>query len=176
MSKAILVVGCTGSGKTYFTKQLIQKADKNALMIYDVNNEYADYYPYPFQPNIQLFLEKAKKVRSGVIVIEEATNFFAVNGRSVEMIELLIGKRHTKNTFILLFHSVGDIPRYLYRKCTDFVIFKTLDRDSDVFRIGNQQIIDAWKEVQTDAKDHKFFSSYPPPEGVKPPSKSIALY
>lgn len=172
-----MIVGATGSGKTYFVKQLLNRVpNKKAILVFDVNDEYKEFYPYPFNPDIDFFLSKCTQVRNAVIVIEDATSFFAVQGRSDEMIKLLIAKRHTKNTIIMLFHSFGDVPRYLFRKCTDLIIFKTLDAEKDVLKLGNERILNAWKYVQEKSTKHKFFSTYPPPSGVKPPSAQIKLY
>lgn len=176
MSKCIMLVGATGSGKTYFTKSLIKNANKNSLLIFDVNDEYKDFYPYPFNPDMDVFLCKAEKVQNAIILIEDATSFFAVQGRSDKLIKILVAKRHTKNTIILLFHSWGDVPTYLYRKCTEVVIFKTLDGDKQVLKVGNEQIFNAWKRVQDECKTAKFFSSYPPPPGTVPPMEVVKLY
>lgn len=176
MSKCIMIVGATGAGKTYFTKKLISNVNKNALIVFDVNDEYGDLYPYPFNPDMDAFLTKAEKVEKAVILIEDATSFFAVQGRSDKLIKILVAKRHTQNTIILLFHSWGDVPRYLYRKCTEVVIFKTLDSEKDVLKVGNQQIFEAWQRVQAEARTSKFFSTYPPPPGEAPPMEIVKLY
>ena len=176
MSRCFMLVGATGTGKTFFTKQLIKTVNKNSLLVFDVNDEYNDFYPYPFDPDIDKFLAKAEKVKKAVILIEDATSFFAVQGRSDRLIKILVGKRHTGNTIILLFHSWGDVPRYLYRKCTEVVIFKTHDAEKDVLKVGNEQILNAWKDVQQQAAKSPFFSGYPPPQGTKPPLKIISLY
>jgi Ni2+-binding GTPase involved in maturation of urease and hydrogenase len=174
--KAIMVVGCTGSGKTYFVKSLIKNVNPKNIIVYDVNDEYKDVYPYPFEPDIDKFLSGCLHKRGKVMIFEDATSFFAVQGRSDEMIKLLIAKRHTKNTIILIFHSFGDVPRYLFRKCTDIAIFKTLDGEKDVNKLGIPYIIEAWKEVQEQAKTSKFFSKYPPPKKSVPPYKVLKLY
>ena len=113
MSKAFILVGSTGCGKTYFTKQLLKTVHKNALLIFDVNNEWKEYYPYPFDADIDKFLEKANKVRKGVILIEDATAFLSNRGRSDLLTKILVAKRHTQNTIILLFHSMRSIPKYI---------------------------------------------------------------
>lgn len=176
MSYAIIAVGATGTGKTYWTKQQIKNVNKNALLVFDVNSEYTDVFPYPFDADMDNFLTKCEKVTNAVILIEDATSFFSVQGRSDRLIKILIAKRHTKNTIVLLFHSWGDVPTYIYRKCTHVAQFKTFDHRKHVERLGNQQILEVWERVQKQCEGHKFWSSYPPPKGVAPPFEVCKLY
>jgi Helicase HerA, central domain len=177
MSKAFILVGGTGCGKTYFTKQLIKKVNKNALHIFDVNNEYRDYYDKPFNPDIDIFLEEAYKKMNAVILIEDATAFLSNKGRSDKLQKILVGKRHTNNTIILLFHSMRAIPKYIADVCTHIVIFKTNDPLAIVKKaFENDELTEAWQRVQNACKNHKFFSSYPPPKGVAPPSFIHKIY
>ena len=174
--RCIALIGCTGSGKTFRTKQLISKANKKALRIFDTNNEYQDFYPVPFNPDMDEFLDGLEGVKNGVIVIEDATSFFSVYGNSRELVKLLIAKRHSNNTYILLFHSFGDFPKYIFRKCTDIIIFKTLDARKHLDVIGIDDLTAAWEKVQAECKSHKFFSTQPPPKGVVPPSFHFSVY
>lgn len=177
MSKAIILVGSTGCGKTYFTKQLLKAVNKNALLIFDVNNEWKEFYPYPFDADIDNFLEKASKVRQGVILIEDATAFLSNRGRSDLLTKILVAKRHTKNTVILLFHSMRSIPKYIVDISTHIVIFKTNDPETLVERaFENEAITEAFKRVQSNCKGHPFWSAYPPPPGIAPPSEIVSLY
>jgi ATPase family associated with various cellular activities (AAA). len=177
MSKAFILVGSTGCGKTYFTKQLLKTVHKNALLIFDVNNEWKEYYPYPFDADIDKFLEKANKVRKGVILIEDATAFLSNRGRSDLLTKILVAKRHTQNTIILLFHSMRSIPKYIVDISTHIVIFKTNDPLTLVEKaFENEKITEAFERVQTNAKNHPFWSQYPPPTGIAPPSEIVSLY
>lgn len=177
MSKAFILVGGTGCGKTYFTKQLLKSVNKNALLVFDVNNEYKEYYPYPFNPDIDKFLEKASKISKGVILIEDATAFLSNRGRSDLLTKILVAKRHTQNTVILLFHSMRSIPKYLVDISTHVVIFKTNDPQTIVERsFENEALTSAWSRVQNNCKGHPFFSQYPPPPGIAPPSEIVSLY
>lgn len=185
MSRAFIVVGMTGSGKTYFTKQVLETLPKNNLLVFDVNDEYGDLYPYDFDPDMQMFLQKAGKIKNGVIVIEDATSFFSTQGRDQELVNLLIAKRHAVvkknnnepgNTYFLLFHAFADTPKYIYRKCTHVVIFKTPDSEKHLQVLGDDRLIESWREVQNQCKDHQFFSTYPPPKGVAPPSTIFSIY
>lgn len=176
MSKAIIIVGGTGCGKTYFTKQLIKNVHKNALLVFDVNNEYKEYYPYPFNPDIDDFLSKCSKVTNGVFLFEDATAFLSNRGRSDQLTKILVAKRHTKNTIILLFHSMRAIPKYIMDLSNMVVIFKTNDPEKKVAEFENDGLLETWRNVQAACVNHKFFSSYPPPAGIAPPSAVYSLY
>lgn len=177
MSKALILVGSTGCGKTYFTKQLLKNVNRKALLIFDVNNEYSEYFPYPFNPDIDIFLEKASKIKQGVILIEDATAFLSNRGRSDLLTKILVAKRHTKNTIILLFHSMRSIPKYILDISTHVVIFKTNDPLTLVEKaFENDAITKAFERVQNNCKGHPFWSTYPPPPGIAPPSEIVSLY
>lgn len=172
-TKVIILIGTEGAGKTYRTKALIKPA-KNCLKVFDVNNEYQDLYPFPFNSNMATFLNECKKVKDAVIVIEDATSFFSTRGRDATLVEMMTARRHTGNSFLLLFHSFQDVPKYILRKASDIIIFKTKDHINymqDEFK--NTPYLDAWLEVYEEAKTSKFFSSYPPPKGTTPPSRHI---
>src|SRR6478609_3373477 len=130
MGKAIIIVGATGCGKTYFTKEtLLKKVNPKALHIYDTNNEYEKFLPenYAAQGDFDGFIKKAYTLKKAVILIEDATAFISNRGRSDLMTKIMVAKRHSGNTVILLFHSMRAIPKYLMDISTDIFIFKTND-------------------------------------------------
>jgi ABC-type cobalamin/Fe3+-siderophores transport system ATPase subunit len=177
MSKATIIVGGTGCGKTFLTKKLIRNVNKNALHIFDVNNEYSEFTSAPFDGDIDNFLQKANRLKNAVILIEDATSFLSNRGRSDLLTKILVAKRHTNNNIILLFHSMRAIPKYIADICTDIIIFKTNDPEEIVKKgFQNEKITIAWATVQKACKNHKFFSSYPSPKGIAPPSMHVKLY
>lgn len=177
MANSILIVGGQGTGKTHFAKQVISKVPRQNLLVFDVNNEYKDFYPYPFNPDIDAFLSKVLERQNGVILVEDATAFLSNRGRKDSLVKALVSKRHSNNTYILLFHSFRAVPKYIFDLCNKVVIFKTNDPESLIQNaFQNDELTQAWKEVQDAAKDHEFFSVYPRPEGVAPPSKIVTLY
>lgn len=127
MSKAHIVVGMTDTGKSYYVKNtLLNKVpNKGALFIYDINHEYKDFFPYELI-YFEDFAEKALQLRNSVIVFEEATIF--LDGRTItdrHIKQILALKKHHKNYIILVFHSIAEIPRYVYRLCNYITVFKT---------------------------------------------------
>lgn len=177
MSRAVIIVGGTGCGKTFYSKSLIKNVHKGALMVFDVNNEYKEFYPYPFDDDIDKFLNKAYRKRNAVILMEDATAFISNRGRSDILQKMLVGKRHTNNTFLLLFHSFRAVPKYIMDLSNTVVIFKTNDPEEIVSKgFQNEQLTSAWRSVQKASLNHKFFSSYPRPKGIAPPFATFNLY
>jgi ABC-type Mn2+/Zn2+ transport system ATPase subunit len=146
--KAFLIVGATGTGKSTFTKNVCTMVPKSSIMLFDVNGEHPEITDAPYD-DIEDFLEKANRARNAVIVVEEATIFFDSKRTEKNLVEILIRKRHKNNTILLLFHSFADVPRYIYRKSTHVVIFKTNDEPD---------------QVQERFKDTKLTSAF---EGIK---------
>lgn len=184
MSKAIILVGATGCGKTHFTKNMIRSVNKNALLIFDVNDEYKSFSDMPFNPNMDKFLDRiydsnndTHRIKKAVILLEDATSFFSTRGSDSVLTKMLVAKRHSGNTYILLFHGMQDVPKYIVRKCTDMVIFKTNDNPKYVEReFDYLNIYQNWKAVQEKAKNNAFYSSQPPPKNTKPDFVHFSLY
>jgi len=125
--KAYLIVGSTNTGKsTFLRERLKQVTNKRTLIIYDVNNEHKDLYPYAFMDFVP-FMEKLTKVKHAVIAIEEATIFFNNRSTSDELTRLLVEKRHSNNYIFLCFHSLRSVPRFVYDLCNYITLFKTND-------------------------------------------------
>lgn len=148
MSKCTIIVGRTGSGKTTIVKKLIsahkKKNPKGQRLIYDVNNEYGERY-MPMDE----FLSAAKAATRTLIVFEEATIFFSTSGGQIEMRELLVRKRHTKNYFVFNFHSLSQVPLYILMFCDTMIIKKTNDQIPQIERKykGNSRVIKAYCQV-----------------------------
>ncbi len=178
MSKAFIIVGATGCGKTFFTKNtLLKSVHREALHIFDTNNEYQEIYPYPFDADIDYFLEKAYRLKNAVILIEDATAFLSNRGRSDMLTKIMVAKRHTGNTIILLFHSLRAIPKYLMDISTDIVIFKTNDDPKFVKgEFKNERLLMAWQAVQENASKNPFYRSQPPPKNTIPSMTHFSLY
>jgi GTPase SAR1 family protein len=127
MSKAIIIVGATETGKTTFIKSMLKKVpDKQAFFIYDVNNEYSEFFPYPLI-DTEEFLEKARYIKKGVFVFEEATIYLSNRSSDENLRSILVRKRHDLNTIFLVFHSMRSVPRYIYELSNYIIIFKTND-------------------------------------------------
>ncbi len=122
-----IFTGATGTGKTTFIKNLLSGvSNPDSIIIYDVNNEYKDFYPYPLL-NFETFTQKVKRVSNAVIVFEESTIFLNNRSCNRDLTELLVRKRHNCNYIILVFHSLRSVPRYIYELCNYITVFHTND-------------------------------------------------
>jgi hypothetical protein len=128
--RGYLIVGSTNTGKsTFLRSKLMKVSNKRSIIIYDVNNEHSDLYPYKFM-DFEPFMLKLTKVSNAVIAIEEATIFFNNRSTSDELNKLLVEKRHSNNYIFLCFHSLRSVPRFVYDLCNYITLFKTNDSPS----------------------------------------------
>jgi hypothetical protein len=154
--KGIIIVGATRTGKTTFVKSLISKADKKALLIYDVNNEYKEFTYYPFV-GFDEFTQTAKSLKNGVVVFEEATIFLNNRGTNRDIIEMLVRKRHTGMTYLFCFHSVRSIPKEIYELCNIIAIKKTTDNAEYCGnKLGDERITEIIKKIGIASKNNPY--------------------
>lgn len=147
------VVGHTGQGKSTWTKKFVSNTNH---YVFDVNNEYG-YLPDDnvIRPqmrnttlNMATFVKNAAMLKGTNIVFEDATGF--LRGRqSEDFARLLIGKRHSKNNYILLFHSVNRVPPEIMEMTNFLILFKTIDNVRLVEqKFGNNIITNAVEELK----------------------------
>jgi predicted AAA+ superfamily ATPase len=155
---ANICIGRRGCGKTTFTKKLLSEKPKGMpVMIYDINNEYQDYYPEPFE-DFDVFLNKIsdESVRHHYLVIEEATIFFNTQSNFYEMKNVLVRARHTGNIIQLNFHSFSSVPKGIYNLLDYVTVFKTNDNEKAVTdRFDHPDVVQAYKDAI--ASDDKYF-------------------
>jgi hypothetical protein len=154
---ASICIGKRGCGKTTYSKELLDKRPKGMpCIIYDINNEYSNYYVEPFE-DFDIFLLKIsdEEVRRTYILIEEATIFFSTKSRFEEMMNVLVRARHTGNIIQLNFHSFSSVPKNIYHLLDYVTVFKTNDSLKDVTdRFDNPNVIAAYKEAVASDDDH----------------------
>lgn len=142
MSYLILNIGATGQGKSEFVKQLIRNKPDGRYFVFDVNNEYGEIdkggKPFNFSTDLEEhqcrmielnaseFIEECNQRRNCTCVMEDATGFLRGN-QGKRTIQVLQGKRHKNNTYILLFHSIRSVPVQLF----DFANFVVLHHTND---------------------------------------------
>lgn len=140
-----ICIGRRHTGKTTFSKELLNKS-KLPKVIYDINNEYKDYYSEPFE-DFDKFLDRIVELKGHYILIEEATIFFNPRGRFEEMINLIVRARHTKNIIQLNFHSFRSIPSNIVDMVDYITIFKTNDNEEIVEKkIQKDYVLKAWQK------------------------------
>jgi hypothetical protein len=154
---ATVCIGKRGCGKTTLSKKLMDARPKEMpIIVYDINNEYHEYYPEPFV-EFPVFLMKIsdEEIKHTYILIEEATIFFSTRSRFEEMLNVLVRARHTGNIIQLNFHSFSSVPKNIYHLLDYVVVFKTNDSEDDVTnRFDNPKVLAAYNEAITSAEVH----------------------
>lgn len=154
---ATICIGKRGCGKTTFSKGRLNMAPSAMpKIIYDINNEYHEYYDEPFE-DFETFLLKisAEDIRKTYILIEEATIFFSTRSRFEEMMNVLVRARHTGNIIQLNFHSFSSVPKNIYHLLDYVVVFKTNDSVKDITdRFDNPAVLNAASEAKESPDPH----------------------
>jgi hypothetical protein len=144
----IIVAGQSKQGKSPFIKAY---CDDSNVIVFDVQDEYGLRTKYPGQQpyglttdnkqsrsrvidlDVKKFIELCDSKRNTICVFEEATMFF--QGMTGErMRKLLVSKAHTRNVYVLVFHSINSIPPRMMELADWVVLFKTNDNEKNVER------------------------------------------
>ena len=148
MSKAFIIVGQTGTGKSTVAKSLLSQVYSDKVLVYDVQGEYSEFNDDENVINsneceIDEFIDLAEKSRGKMILFEEATIFFSSRSRPERMIKMLVDKRHHNNVIILVFHSLRKVPNEILDVCNYLLLLPTNDSLELVKRKfeGNKEII-----------------------------------
>jgi Cdc6-like AAA superfamily ATPase len=151
-----IVVGATGTGKTTFVKDFLKRVpNKDSIFIYDVNNEYNEFHDEPFEPDEEIYLTRIMNLKNSVIVMEEATIFFSTKSISKQMKSMLVRKRHQFNYIFLNFHSLRQVPHWVYELCTHITVFKTNDGEKLVnSRFEDERLTKMFIEVNKSSNKH----------------------
>jgi len=148
MASTFIVIGAPGMGKSPFVRSLIEG---RRCLVFDVANEYGTRVKYPGQTPVNLstdtrqprsryinmnlkgFLEACSQKRDTVCVFEEATGFMQ-GMLQLEVTQAMIGRLHTGNTYVFVFHSINSVPPRILEMSNFVVLFKTNDIDKVVER------------------------------------------
>jgi ABC-type sugar transport system ATPase subunit len=136
-----LIIGETGSGKSTLAKHVWNKST-NAV-VYDFQNEYEGrvyskndlrgkfkILPTTHEPDLIFDLDKI--LHGYTFILEECTGLFATGKVPERYVKRILSKRHTKNNWVLIFHSIQDVPPRFFRFCDVVILFRTGDFEKDV--------------------------------------------
>jgi len=166
MAYVIVLVGGTGEGKTTYGRNML-KGKKHIALDYGDDfkgyNRYTDVHDIP--AFLKIFEPTREKFTGGVVMIDEATMCFNNRGYSSELNKILVRKRHAKNTYVLIFHSLRQIPLYIKDFIDVVLLFKTNDSEQDAERFPNGSKI---LEAQQKLKNYKTNFGQKPEKHYKP--------
>jgi len=136
---ALIIVGYQGAGKSLLTKELAKKVHRNRLRILDVYEEYEDFTDIVYRDNEDLldkesFIEDMIKEKEKMFITEDATFIFSHRGYDERLVRAIVGKRHSENIYIFLFHSLRVVPIDVYDFCDELWLLKTADKEKTVLR------------------------------------------
>ncbi len=182
MANSILNVGATGTGKTFFVVNKIIPNAKNIICFdlyaneYDLNEFYIinsikqykggkarlihnENMHEEINDLVSEMLKDLKKLKNTTFVFEDATIF--LNSQRDETVKtLLINKRHYNMSYVWLFHTLSEIPPYIFKASTALRLGKTKDMKNAILSKfkGEQNIINAYEKVQksTDIRANVF--------------------
>jgi len=175
----IIICGGTGQGKSKLTneKLLGNEVFRNTMQgkdnyrithksknqyIFDLYNEYqlpTDQILRPQMRNVDCdekkFINNCANLRNTNIVFEDASGF--LRGRQEKMLaRLIVKRRHVNNNWIILFHSIANVPPELMRYCNYLIIFKTNDNAREIENKFNNPLINEAFEKLTKMPQHSF--------------------
>lgn len=145
--KVILIVGARGMGKTTTVKKLLSRVHADARVVLDVNGEYKDLYNKPFI-GFEEFAKKLVKTKHAFIVVEEATVSLSNRSYSKDMADVLVRARHADNTIVLVYHSIRQIPTYIFPLANMVILHKTGDGPEIIGKLDNDKLATAWKKIK----------------------------
>lgn len=144
MANLILIIASTGHGKTTTALEIVRRAKGN-IFVFDYRGEKAyDHLSTDLnQPNCKMlgggtnslnnYIQVARKKPNTWLLVEEATIF--LQGRTKDdMRELIVSKRHMGHNIILLFHTIGTVPPFLFDTAEYIILKKTGDDINGVKR------------------------------------------
>lgn len=142
--KFILIIGTTGTGKTTFCIELMQKkllTKQNRILLINPNDEKLSGYENInlSSPEIKTFqgirktyiLDKKdwqglKNFKNGMLVFDDCRRYMPDN-LPLELRDIFINNRHYHIDIITVGHGFTEIPPRFYTFAKQLVLFKTLD-------------------------------------------------
>lgn len=157
MSKCIVITGGTGSGKTTLAERMVSKVKIPGLVhVYDINEEeiWEKYNNYRGVDPDDFLGEISGK--AGFFIFEDASGFFDSRSVNKDLRKMLVAKRHNKQFFILLFHSLAQLPTWILPYVDTIILGNTRDKARKVCEFGYPELEEAFEEVRVKKQPYLF--------------------
>jgi len=149
----LIIVGYQGAGKSLLAKKIIEGVHPDRLRILDINNEYSEIGGVVAddegEPDFDTYSEMMIREKEVVFITEDATTIFPHRGYDKNLVRAIIKKRHSKNTYIFLFHSLRVVPRDVFEYADELWLLKTADTEDSFDRFKGTGLLETFNEVQT---------------------------
>jgi hypothetical protein len=160
------LVGMRGTGKTTFCKDTFLYKFPN-ILVYDINNEYGNLPEYKNETSGRFkvlpttdyydFCKMVLTLKNFCIISEDCTAYLKGNQQIDAFKKIIVGCRHTRLTMVLLFHSFADVQLFVSRMTNFYVIFKTNDLATNVYkRSSSEKVLKVWQSVKAVPNKHFF--------------------
>lgn len=150
----ICVVAGTGQGKTTLARRMVSGL-KN-VRVYNLNNEevWKDFSSVAYvEP--EEFISMIEGL-PGTYVLEDAAAFLSTRSESKPLKRMLAAKRHTPQNFVLLFHALCQIPKWLFTYVDIVHLGVTKDRPEDVRKLGQPELLESFEMIRKNPLKHYF--------------------
>lgn len=162
--KTTLVVGKKKTGKTTWVKDRAKKLSENLgfpVYVFDPNLHYGEFLQYGETKKIDSFLSFVATKKNSIIIMEEATIFFASNSKQEDLQSLMVRCRHQNNFLFLCFHSLRSVPTW----CLDLADAIRIGKTNDTLQVlkkfeGLEGIENAFREVNYFRVNDKYASVF----------------
>jgi len=152
---ALIIVGYQGAGKSLLSKDIIKNATAERLRILDIYEEYLEFTNNELQYideedliDPDSFTEDMIKMKDKIFIAEDATFIFPHRGYDKRLVRAIVGKRHSKNVYIFLFHSLRVIPIDVYAYSDEIWLLKTSDTEDGLWdKYKGTGVMELWNEV-----------------------------
>ena len=161
------IIGKKRSGKSVLTKEICTRFSdlySGKMYFFDIANEYTLKFNLENQyKNVldhKTFLDTVSPLKNSLIVFEEAAYYFDsqtskdIRQKAAKMLQM---SRHNNNVVILIFHSIADLPSFIYSRIDYLALFKTNDTPRALGKLSlNEDFVNTFERVRENEDKHYF--------------------
>ena len=161
------IIGKKRSGKSVLTREIAHRfADlySGKMYFFDIANEYELKFGlknnYKNALDHKTFLDVVAPLKNSFIVFEEAAYYFDsqtskdIRQKAAKMLQM---SRHNNNVIVLIFHSIADLPSFIYSRIDYLALFKTNDTPRALGKLSlNEDFVSVYESVRENPDKHYF--------------------